>query len=391
MRIPLRARRPLGSSSTAANGSAPPALRRVDSDDRRTVVVEYRVGGRSHRVVTKRLDGPMPEWRLEPHLAAGLLPWMKAGPGRVVAEGELSTRFHSSLSAIQDIYCGWNRSLSRIELDPRMRIGPAPPRGTRVASLFSGGVDSLHALIQYREEITDLVFVHGWDIPLENQPLRDEVASINRETAAHFGKNLIEIETNVREMLDPYVNWGLLGHGAALAAAAHLLPSSINRIRIPSSATRGPYIVPWGSHPDLDPLWSTESMEFVHGGAEVTRPEKLALISRHPFALQRLRVCWKNPDGAYNCGRCEKCLRTMISLIALGVLDRCPTFPGYPDVRLVATMVGGDEAVRGYSINNLEALNRIDGHQELKRALRRALAEPRWRARLRRRMFGSRT
>jgi hypothetical protein len=48
-------------------------------------------------------------------------------------------------------------------------------------------------------------------------------------------------------------------------------------------------------------------------------------LSSHSEVLARLRVCWENL-GNYNCGLCEKCIRTMLGLRAIGV-DRCPTFP----------------------------------------------------------------
>src|SRR5690606_18532962 len=36
--------------------------------------------------------------------------------------------------------------------------------------------------------------------------------------------------------------------------------------------------------------------------------------------------CWRDPR-AYNCGKCEKCLRTMIMLELNGHLERCATLP----------------------------------------------------------------
>ena len=53
----------------------------------------------------------------------------------------------------------------------------------------------------------------------------------------------------------------------------------------------------------LDPLWSTELMDFEHDGCEATRPEKAAYVSEHELPMKWLRVCLKNPNGMYNCGR----------------------------------------------------------------------------------------
>jgi hypothetical protein len=49
--------------------------------------------------------------------------------------------------------------------------------------------------------------------------------------------------------------------------------------------------------------------------------------------MAALRVCLQDLDSGLNCGRCEKCLRTMIALKALGCLDDCPTLPHEIDLR----------------------------------------------------------
>ena len=74
------------------------------------------------------------------------------------------------------------------------------------------------------------------------------------------------------------------------------------------------------SHPALDPLWSTEAVEVVHDGAETRRVDKVAALAASPLALRYLRVCWENRGGAYNCGRCGKCMRTMVDLDLAGAL-----------------------------------------------------------------------
>jgi hypothetical protein len=87
-----------------------------------------------------------------------------------------------------------------------------------------------------------------------------------------------------------------------------------------------------GSHPLTDPLWSTEGTEIVHEGAEVGRADKVAKIAENPAALACLMVCANSVTS--NCGRCEKCLRTMIALRALGVSTTAfPEFPPLSHIR----------------------------------------------------------
>jgi hypothetical protein len=144
-------------------------------------------------------------------------------------------------------------------------------------------------------------------------------------------------------------------------------------------------LFPWGSHPQLDPLWSSSAVTFEHHGHDATRPEKVASIAGNDAAMAHLRVCWENPGNAYNCGRCEKCLRTMINLHAVGAGARCRTLPSalpLEAVRGLRLSHGGQVFAR----ENLAAMGDADvGEPELRRALLAAVRSSRARE-LRRRV-----
>ena len=80
-----------------------------------------------------------------------------------------------------------------------------------------------------------------------------------------------------------------------------------------------------GSRWDLDPLWSTEATTINHDAAELGKLGRAAIVSTDPIAMRHLKVCWA-VDGPGNCGRCEKCLRTMTCLQIAGALDRTDRF-----------------------------------------------------------------
>jgi hypothetical protein len=105
----------------------------------------------------------------------------------------------------------------------------------------------------------------------------------------------------------------------------------------------------------------------------VTRAEKVAFISEHEIAMEWLRVCYKDPD-AYNCGRCEKCIRTMIGLRAADALERCRTLPDDLDLAAVATLDLSGKVPRAFAQQNLRALGHLGTEAELTRALAGALA-----------------
>ena len=57
------------------------------------------------------------------------------------------------------------------------------------------------------------------------------------------------------------------------------------------------------------------------------RQQKVRRLSQSPEWLPHLRVCWDMPEDRLNCGKCEKCLRTMIGLSIEGASALCPVLP----------------------------------------------------------------
>ncbi len=185
--------------------------------------------------------------------------------------------------------------------------------------------------------------------------------------ARAFAKPLIEVETNLKGLLIRHAPWEY-AHGALLAAVALLLSPQFARIYVAASDAYGMAVkLPWGSHPLLDPLWSTELTTIIHDGCEAIRIEKVARIAHSDIALRWLRTCWENPNGEYNCGRCGKCLRTMAALRLAGALDRCKTFDRPLDLAALArTRLFHNQS---YMMPYVEAAERA-GDPELLRALR---------------------
>jgi hypothetical protein len=66
-------------------------------------------------------------------------------------------------------------------------------------------------------------------------------------------------------------------------------------------------------------------MRIRYDGLSLSRLDKTILIADWDVALQNIRVCGPNWPGE-NCGCCEKCVRTMLALQALGVLDKTKAF-----------------------------------------------------------------
>ena len=97
-----------------------------------------------------------------------------------------------------------------------------------------------------------------------------------------------------------------------------------------------PNLSPWGSHPLVEPSFTTQLCRVHYDELMFSRLDKVRLLLDWPAALAGMRVC--NETRAYsaerlNCGVCEKCMRTRLALLALGALDRATAFAPQPITR----------------------------------------------------------
>jgi hypothetical protein len=190
---------------------------------------------------------------------------------------------------------------------------------------FTGGVDSFHTLIHNLPQVSHLVYVFGYDMPLHLKNRMFAVHSALREIAEYYGKKLIVIRTNLKEHpVFEDVNWEH-AHGGALAAVGHLLNKEIGQLIIPSTFIYDEAKA-WGSSDETDPLWSSECMQVIHYGAFLTRLQKVATIVNAPLVKKHLRVCWEMRRPLINCSECEKCIRTMLCITLWGSLKQFKGF-----------------------------------------------------------------
>lgn len=285
-----------------------------------------------------------------------------------------SRRLAASLPRIQAAYTAMFPALKPVPVRSGRRPGPPLPalparRGT--ALFFSGGIDSFHSLVAHRGDTDLLVAVRGFDVTAGDDALWSLVRPRLVAVAAETGCGFLEVATNVRSLLRRHVSWEV-AHGAVMAWIATLLAPLASRVRIASSHRRG--AIPWGSHPDLDPLWSTEAVEIEHDGAEHTRAHKAEDLGRDPLAMAHLRVCWQNRGGPYNCGVCRKCTTTRVLLHAVGALERCATLRGTPTPDEIDRLEAERPTTRLYLEEALEAYRRLRPDAPQRAALERRLA-----------------
>lgn len=209
---------------------------------------------------------------------------------------------------------------------PALR-GPvgAPDRpGDGVALCFTGGIDSFHSLLCNPERPTRLVFAVGYDVPLDDHARREALLPHLQAVAEGVSLPLTVVETDLRRHpLFARASWERT-HGGALAALGHLLGAGT--VQLSASATPGTDW-PWGSHPRLDPCWSSTRTTVRHVGFGPSRFGKVAAVASSPLVRDHLQVCWERRTATGNCGRCLKCVITMTCLDAVGALEGSTAFP----------------------------------------------------------------
>jgi hypothetical protein len=312
---------------------------------------DARIGERTTNV-WMRTESPLTP-NADAALAVSTMPAMVHG-GRLRMSDPLSPRMLRGQREFQAIQQAWSLDwvfgdpLHEVEVVAPTREADVPPRTGRVAAFFSGGVDSWGTVLG-NPDVTDLIFVRGFDLAYTGPHARlaDEVEGRLRAAADELELPLHVVTTNLREMSDQHTLWDIY-YGSADVAVALFLAPLFDRVLIASDAD---YEVQgsWGTNWLVDQNWSTEALEIVDDGGRFSRMDRLRRLSENPVACRTLRVCWENPGEAYNCGRCRKCLMTVIGLEALGVRERVNSFPPGLDL--------DREVLSGIAINNPVSLS----------------------------------
>jgi len=280
-------------------------------------------------------------------LLSCILPAMANGEKRIRVDGRLCPELKDNLM----VATGWVRHWYG---PPRRPIAIESTRGDdhcrpamppRAASFLSGGIDSLATLWENRMNFTpdhprwikDCLVLHGFDIGVRENggkeyPLFDRTVQHLTSVANQAGVALIPVYTNARFVDDDRRRFNLEYHGAVLAAAGHAFSRRLTSVAISSSASYE-NAHPWGSDPRLDTHYSSTGLQVLHTGFQHSRLEKVKIVAQWPAGLANVRVCIRNPVDRVNCGRCQKCIRTMLELYAIGKLPEAATFPG-SDIRV---------------------------------------------------------
>lgn len=271
-------------------------------------------------------------------LVACIVPAYRYGESRLRVDGEVCPLLRdgvlAALKALKFWYPAEFAALPAIEATQGFRA--AAPTGQSL-SLMSCGVDAMATLRWNKLNLpADHPAAIGAVVMLERQRHPEiappQLALRNQAYAANLAKVAAAAEvvgivahTNIFDLCNDGYFYDEKWHGALLAGVAGIFNSGYRRAYIAASDEPAD-LHPYGSHPMLDPHYSCAHFRIEHHGTFMSRYAKVALIADWPEGLRHLRVCQKDFMPA-NCGTCEKCIRTMTALEALGRLKGCGAFP----------------------------------------------------------------
>ena len=269
-----------------------------------------------------------------------LVPAMHFKERRLAVEGEVCPWLLEGLETVMSLLWHWSDgAYLPLRIEARRASEVAGERtSNRAGMVYSGGIDSLAALrlnrlhfpLSHPGAIRDCFFVHGFDIGgVQARGMKYHVfergLAAMEAVMAETGATAVPVYTNIRHLCEDRDLWLNYFFAAVLAAVAHAFAPRLNVLYIASSHDLGD-LVPCGSHPLLDPEYSSYALRIRHRDVALTRMEKLRIVADWDFGMQHMRVCLANVQDRLNCGRCEKCVRTMTGLVALNVLHKTKAF-----------------------------------------------------------------
>lgn len=257
-----------------------------------------------------------------------LLPYAVKHNEDIIIDGYISSKIYYQLTTyLIPLLCkAFNKKLIKMETN----VKEIYYNGTGVGASISCGVDSFYTLLKHQNQkdekynITHLTFFNaGSNGEYGGEKARD----LFNKRVEYVGKfceennyNLITIDTNINEFL-------MMNHEKTHTFRTLGCVLALQKLFSKYYFASG---LPFdGSHIDesdtafYDILnvqcFSNENISFYCSGIETTRLEKIKYISNFKETYNWLNVCVIDES---NCGKCEKCIRTMTALDSIGSLER---------------------------------------------------------------------
>ena len=238
-----------------------------------------------------------------------------------------------NLEEFQDVWCRWRGDRFRpirIRADEEKEPRDTGSDRTAVAA-YSGGVDATYMAVQHgakrlghrNRDIVAALMIHGFDIPEDADGAFEAGFRQARGIIDEFEIPLTRVKTNWRRFS---ADWGMM-HVVGVAAILHQYVGVADIGLLAYDYLYGREPLPWGNNSITNHLLSSRRFSLESCGGATSRTEKCAVIGRYAKVKTGLRVCWAGPMTGFNCGTCEKCVRTKLNFLAAGV-GSIPALPG---------------------------------------------------------------
>ena len=279
-------------------------------------------------------------------LIAALYPAMCYGED-IHIDGKVTKRtYHNLKQYVQGMVLAYEPNFHEIDIKVEGFSHAHKDENLHVGTGFSGGVDSFSTLVDNFFKTNDsdykidtLFFFnvgqygYGYDNPANYERANNRY-SITSNLAKELNMNSIMMNTNMFSFYKP--RWEFDAGVLCRLSSVFVFQKVLKRYYISNSTTyidlakydfyhnRSDFATI--ADPIIMPLLSPDGMEVICDGAQHDRTAKVQNIANIPVVQQHLNVCIYSSDDSYvsskNCGRCDKCLRTMMSLNSMAILDK---------------------------------------------------------------------
>ena len=292
---------------------------RVTFADGREQTLHYTVADSYRGLLSPRPDAAA---------VALLIPAMRRNENLFV-DGTLSERLTFSLNTYQHLLRLLDPSLNEIRIEPE-DVDRSALEGNGIATGFSGGVDSFAVLARHHYgdppagfRLTHLLFNNVGSHGTGGERLFRERYHRLAPTAERLGLPFIAVNSNLDSF---YSDKFITSHTPRNVSVALALQGGVHRFLYASAYAYSQItLTERNSIAHADPiglpLLSTSALHAVSSGGEYTRVGKTMLVARIPESYRCLDVC-TDATANGNCSRCNKCLRTLLTLEIGNYLER---------------------------------------------------------------------
>jgi hypothetical protein len=200
------------------------------------------------------------------------------------------------------------------------------------AALFSGGLDAVTTFIRVKGKKPLLITEYGWHADgIEYSEVWEADKQNAVQFASNYGLQNILVQSNygtfiIARNIDQDFNkklgdswWHGLHHGLAIITAAAPIAYKLKIKCIYIASSNSPLLnVSCASDPTVDNEIKYASGGVFHDGFELNRQDKIKVMVDYysdSHESVNIRVCFQNKE---NCCKCEKCLRTLLAIVAEG-------------------------------------------------------------------------